>query len=483
MSQEAPQSLLELYQTWSGSPAEKAEMLPPSGSNRQYFRLHGKQTVIGAINPDQRENDAFIYLSNHFAAKQLPVPKVLAISKNRQSYLISDLGDTTLFSLLPHNQPEQGISPQVKELYIKSIESLVKFQTQGAQDLDVKYCYPRHSFDRQSMSWDLNYFKYYFLKVSGIAFDEQLLENDFNRLMDALLQVPSHYFMYRDFQSRNIMVVDGQPWFIDHQGGRQGPLAYDLASLLYDAKANLPVSFREELLSHYEQTLEAIQVDESKTFRQTFYGFVLIRILQALGSYGFRGGVEGKPLFLQSVPYALNNLRHLIENNRLPSQTPYLNSIVEQMTGLRAGYFLPSRTEKLNINISSFSYKRGIPQDPSGNGGGFVFDCRILPNPGREPKYQPLTGLDKEVIDYLKTQTKATAFYQHAESLILQGIEDYLERGFSHLMVSFGCTGGQHRSVYCATKLFNKLKDDPRIRVTLTHHEKGNWPKKNTPAS
>ncbi|MFO7977660.1 MAG: RNase adapter RapZ, partial [Bacteroidales bacterium] len=392
-----------LFTSYHGQSPDKITPLPASGSERRYFRIwFADQTLLAAYNPYPRENHAFITLSRHFAAKGLPVPQILAQDLSNHCYLVSDLGDTTLFSLLPHDPAIEAFDQGVMALYAQVVEWLAAFQIKGAQDLDFSICYPRQAFDRQSMMWDLNYFKYYYLKTSGIPFDEQKLEEDFGRFTSHLLEQPAEYFMYRDFQSRNIMIYEGSPRFIDYQGGRKGPLQYDIASLLFDAKANIPFEQRLQLLDLYiEKVREHIAIEE-KSFRTSFYDFVVMRILQALGTYGFRGGIEKKALFLQSVPFAMNNLRWLVTNNLLPASTPYLSGLIEKIAAKGPYPESTSQPEGLTLTINSFSYRNGIPQDASGNGGGFVFDCRALPNPGREPAFKYLTGQNQPVIDYLQ---------------------------------------------------------------------------------
>lgn len=473
----------DLFAGWYGEPPHKITPMPAGGSNRQYFRLWAKNyTVVGAYNPDTRENEAFFQLTNHFHSLGLPVPKVLAKDTETNCYLVTDLGDTRLFSLLPHKE-NIDFDAHVMSLYQRVIDHLVVFQTEAAKKIDFSICYPRHAFDEQSMIWDLNYFKYYFLKITGIHFDEQDLEEDFRRFIQLLSKSPAGYFMYRDFQSRNIMIREDNPWFIDYQGGRKGPLEYDIASLLFDAKANIPFHQREDLLSYYmDKAGEKVSI-RRETFRRSFYDFVVMRILQALGTYGFRGGVEKKKFFLQSLPYALNNLAWLEENQLFPKETPYLNRILKTIVLEKPTLGEDSREEilappddTLTVRIGSFSYKNGIPADNSGHGGGFVFDCRALPNPGREERYKSLTGKHHDVIRFLNNEPNVAAFFENTKSLVEPAVETYLERGFTSLTISFGCTGGQHRSVYCAEKLAGHLRDKHEINVIVQHFEESNWP-------
>lgn len=468
----------KLFSDWHGRAPDDLAPLPPSGSNRQYFRIWGaEKTVIAAFNHDARENRAFMELTRYFLDTGLPVPHVLAEDTDTHCYLLTDLGDDTLFSLLPHGKNAGVFDEKTIGLYKKVISYLPRFQVDAAKKINFDICYPRHTFDRHSMMWDLNYFKYYFLKISDIHFDEQLMEDDFERYTDHLMKTPGGFFMYRDFQSRNVMIKDGQPYFIDYQGGRKGPLAYDIASLLFDAKANIPYDAREELLDHYIDCLNEKTRVSKKAFRRSFYDFVLMRILQALGTYGFRGGVEKKPLFLQSVPFALNNLAWLNEQGLLPECIPYLTGIIQKIAARKAGEILPPPDDGLTVRVCSFSYKKGIPADNSGNGGGFVFDCRGLPNPGREKQFQVLSGKDGEVIEFLEKNNNVRLFIDAAGTMVEPTVSNYLERGFTSLAICFGCTGGQHRSVYCAEKLAKRLRQkfNSSVSVIVKHFEETNW--------
>lgn len=472
--------IIEFFTGWYGSLPDGVLQLPPSGSNRQYFRVSaGSQTFIAAFNPDARENKAFTTMSRHFHSLGFPVPELLAEDPGSHLYLLSDLGDINLFALLPHDHRVKTFDDRVVALYRKTIDWLPFFQIRGAQGLDFSICYPRKAFDHHSMMWDLNYFKYYFLKISGIAFDEQKLEDSFESFTAQLLQQDSQYFMYRDFQSRNVMIFDNEPHFIDYQGGRQGPLQYDIASLLFDAKANIPFGLRDDLLAYYLEKVSALTKLDEKQFLGSYYDFVLIRVMQALATYGFRGGVEKKPLFLQSMPYALNNLKWLAANNHLPKHNPYLAAVIENTIATLPVVFPPEAGEGLTVIIKSFSYRKGIPTDLTGNGGGFVFDCRILPNPGRLDTYKLQSGLDAPVIEYLDNQHEVNDFMESATKLVMNGINTYLDKGFDHLSVFFGCTGGQHRSVYCAEKMAAAIRHRFGVNVDLQHEEKDRWPHAN----
>ncbi len=469
--------VLALYHKWHGDAPVHIIELPLSGSSRQYFRLSTEEhSYIAAFNTDVKENKAFLTMTRHFHRLGFPVPEILAVDDDEHAYLLSDLGDTTLFSLLPHGQPDKQFDHRIINLYKKTIEWLPAFQVKGAEDMDFNVCYPRHAFDKHSMMWDLNYFKYYFLKTSGIAFDEQKLEDSFDLFVTRLLEAPREFFMYRDFQSRNVMVIDDQPFFIDYQGGRKGALQYDIASMLFDAKANLPFDLRQHLLEHYIGELSNITRVDEHQFRSVYYDFVLIRIMQALATYGFRGGVEKKPLFLQSMPFALNNLKWLADNHLLPTYNPYLCDLITRIAATAPDIAEQPTKEGLTITIRSFSYRQGIPADSSGNGGGFVFDCRVLPNPGRQNQYKMLTGKDPDVVSFLERNQEAKEFFGMASAMTSNAIKNYLNRGHTSLMISFGCTGGQHRSVYCAEKLAKTISDNYNVHVDLQHMEEKNWP-------
>ncbi|NOY37331.1 MAG: phosphotransferase [Chlorobi bacterium] len=450
----------------------RAEPLPPSGSNREYIRLFGpKMTAIGVYNPDSRENEAFLSFSEHFRKHGLPVPEIYESAPSDFIYLEEDLGNTTLFSYLTEVREQEGLTAEIGDIYRKVIDHLVRFQVEAGKSADFSVCYPRQAFDQQSMLWDLHYFKYYFLKLAKVPFDEQLLEDDFHRFADYLLQTGTDYFLYRDFQSRNIMLVKGEPYFIDYQGGRKGALQYDLASLLFDAKADLPESLRNELLEYYLERIGGIVKTGSEEFRQYFYGYVLIRIMQALGAYGFRGFYEQKAHFLQSIPFALQNLEYLLNKVRLPLDLPALHVVWERIVMNRKFRSFPEAYPGLTVRINSFSFKRGMPMDETGHGGGFVFDCRALPNPGKLEEYRELTGMDTEVAQFLDDRKEVNTFKSHVRALVSQSVENYLERNFKNLMINFGCTGGRHRSVYMAEDTVRFLKDHYPVTVVLRHLE------------
>ena len=443
------------------------------GSGRKIVRLaDDKESAIGILHDVREENVAFLAFSRHFRRHGLPVPEIYGEDLDRGAYLEEDLGDTTLFEFLYANRSGEVIAPVVVDAYRKVVAVLPRFQVEAGRDLDYGVCYPRGRFDRQSIAWDLNYFKYYFLRLASIPFNEQALEDDFGRLTEFLLGAPQDYFLYRDFQSRNVMLVNGQPYFVDYQGGRKGALQYDIASLLYDAKADLPPGVRQQLLDYYfEQLARFLPVDRD-AFLRLYYAFVYVRIMQALGAYGFRGFYERKPHFLQSVPYALKNVRWLLHNVKLPIAIPTLLTAFHNMLGSEKLLNLsPSGGGPLTVRIFSFSFHRGLPKDETGNGGGFVFDGRSLPNPGREERFKALTGRDAPVIDYLNQQESVHQFLASVFSLLDASIQEYQRRGFKNLMVSFGCTGGQHRSVYLAEQLAKRLRERNGLEVLVHHRE------------
>src|SRR2546425_3958868 len=414
--------LKKLFEQHFHSPPEHVQPLQGQlgASGRNIIRLaNARNSAIGILYPVREENVAFLEFSKHFRRYGLPVPQIYAEDLNQGAYLEEDLGDTTLFEFLSKNRAGADIRSEVVETYRRVVDALPRFQVEAGRNLNYKVCYPRASFDRQSIAWDLNYFKYYFLRLAGISFNEQALENDFTRLTKFLLAADHDYFLYRDFQSRNVMLRDGQPFFLDYQGGRRGALQYDIASLLYDAKADLPPELRQHLLDHYLETLAGYIDLKRAVFMQHYYAYVYIRIMQAMGAYGFRGFYERKTHFLQSVPYALKNVRWLLHNVELPIALPTLLDAFKSMVGSGKLQSLASETENLVLRIFSFSFHGGVlPKDESGNGGGFVFDCRSVPNPGREERYKNLTGKDEPVIQYLTQQESAHQFFANVASLV-----------------------------------------------------------------
>ena len=442
------------------------------GSGRAIVRLSGGgATAVGILYPVREENVAFLEFSKHFRRHGLPVPEIYAEELAQGAYLEEDFGDVTLFDALVRDRSGEDISAEAVEAYRKVVAILPRFQVEAGRDLNYKVCYPRASFDRQSIAWDLNYFKYYFLRLAGIPFSEQALENDFARLTKFLLAAPHDFFLYRDFQSRNIMLRSGEPYFLDYQGGRKGALQYDIASLLYDGKADLPPHLRQELLDYYLDRLAMYIPVDRAAFMEHYYAFVYIRIMQALGAYGFRGFYERKAHFLQSVPYALKNLRWLAHNVKLPIALPALMEAFQGMLGSEKLMALASSADVLTVRVFSFSFHRQMPADESGNGGGYVFDARSLPNPGREERFKQLTGRDGPVIDYLNLQESVHQYLSNVMSLVDASVKSYQGRGFKNLMISFGCTGGQHRSVFLAEQLAKHLRGNSSVEVHVRHVE------------
>ncbi|NLL29111.1 MAG: phosphotransferase [Bacteroidales bacterium] len=449
----------------------RLHILPESGSNRKYYRVffENGETIIAAVNDYLNENKAFVSFARHFHKEGLPVPEILHYDEKSKLYFISDLGDTTLFSYLSSKErnPKQTLA-----FYKEVVEYLLQFQFCKAPDYSL--CFPRSKFDTTSMMWDLNYFKYYFLKLANIPFDEQKIEDDFIKLCKELNNAPSNFFLYRDFQSRNIMIKNENLFFIDFQGGREGQLQYDLASLLYDAKANLSDDFREEILSYYLQKLNERNPELSKNFKSSYYLFALLRIMQAMGAYGYRGFYEKKTHFIQSIPYAAENIKNIIPKNNFKETFPELfkslNFIAENFTKNKAA---TSDDGILTVNISSFSFKKGYPLGDAEHGGGFVFDCRSLPNPGREERFKTFNGKDKCIIDWLSEKNEVAEFLETCSKLIFSSIDNYLQRKFNLISVSFGCTGGQHRSVYCTEQTAKKInaKYSKKVKIIIQHRE------------
>ncbi|MBN1143721.1 MAG: phosphotransferase [Bacteroidales bacterium] len=469
-----PLKIIEaLYTKWSGSPADNIKPLPESGSYRRYYRItSGHSSLLGVYNNDNRENQAFIYLNHQLLKTGNKVPEVMAADLENHVYLEQDLGDVTLFEHLASLRKNSCSVEEVVEVYKRVIDAMPALQVHAAAGLDYSRCYPRAEFDVQSMMWDMNYFKYCLLKPLKIGFYEQDLEDDFVKIADWLIGSERNSFMFRDFQSRNIMIRNDQLYFIDFQGGRKGPLQYDLASLLFEAKTHLSDSVRSELLNHYVNVFSSsFSWFNPEKFLSYYYGFVYLRLMQAMGAYGFRGYIERKPLFLQSLPYAIETLAWLNKNHPIPLQLASLPEVFDKLISLPRSRQLELQQDLLTVSINSFAFKEGIPQDVSGNGGGFVFDCRCLDNPGRYEAYKELSGCDQKVVEFLSEKPDVQQFTNNCFSMAEQAVEAYQKRGFTHLMISFGCTGGQHRSVYMAEKLAGHLKNKYELNVVLYHQE------------
>ena len=476
------EALLRLYRERCGAAPTAVLELPGDGSTRTYRRLIGGEgsTVIGAFGPDREENRAFLSYSRALRGAGLPVPEIYAADEEACVWILEDLGDTTLFGALQEERRRRGsrLPRSLLDVYRRVLEVLPRFQIEGHRVIDYSVAYPRSAFDRQSILWDLNYFKYHFLKLAHVPFNEERLERDFERLTTFLLRADTDHFLYRDFQSRNILLRDGEPWFIDYQGGRRGALQYDVASLLYDAKADLPARNRDALLEHYLDALDGYDPVDRDAFRELYRGYVLVRVMQAMGAYGYRGFFERKPRFLQSVPYAARNLGQLLEAG-LPIELPEIESTFERIAReWSSGVEAEEGATGLTVFVHSFSYRHGYPPDIDGHGGGFVFDCRALPNPGRLPEFRESTGLHAEVRAYIEAQPQLADYWASARTLIDAQIAEYLRRGFQSLSIAFGCTGGQHRSVYLAERLAHHLeKRFPEITVRLVHREEPHWPR------
>jgi aminoglycoside/choline kinase family phosphotransferase len=472
LKKEIKSELIQLFEHHFQETVDRFTPMPASGSYREYYRIRSKNhSVVGVYNTDVKENTAFLSFTSHFLITGIPVPEIYTVSSDLKKYLLEDLGDTTLFSFLTKTRETEGFSETITAEYRKVLSLLPEIQLAAGKGIDYSVCYPREAFDKQSMMWDLNYFKYYFLKLARIPFDEQALEDDFQALSDFLLSAPSGYFLYRDFQSRNVMLKEGKVFFIDYQGGRRGALQYDLASLLYDGKADIPPEVRSQLFDFYLAGLQKYMPVDEIAFTTYYQGFVLIRIMQAMGAYGFRGLYEKKEIFLRSIPYAIKNLQGLLPGLTLPVKIPELLHVLELITRSEALKEMGQEKSNLTVRITSFSYKKGIPADQSGNGGGFVFDCRALNNPGRHAEMKNLTGKDLPVQQFIEQNTEMQWFLNPVKSLVEQAVKNYMERGFTHLFVAFGCTGGQHRSVYAAEKTAGYIRNSFPVNVVLVHRE------------
>ena len=480
--QNLTKSISSLYKKWKGTEPVSVDLLPQSGSERRYFRLHGKDgSVIGAYGANIPENETFIYFSNQFKKKSLAVPEILAVSDDRLFYLQEDFGTVSLL----HHLEKDGFTDNVYELFKKSLEELARLQVKGDYKLDYKsYCLTSTEFGKEAIMADLLYFKYYFLDALRKPYDKQKLIADFDALSNYLTHTEYKYFMFRDFQSRNIFITeDSNVHFIDYQGGMKGAPQYDVASMLWQARAGLTEEWKNNLLQDYMNALENIlgHSIEREVFQGQYNGYVLIRILQVLGAYGFRGLFERKAQFLTSIPLALNNLKDFFKNQNLDIAVPEFrkvldmcvaDEIIEQFTPTQATEETP-----LVVKVCSFSFRKNLPVDDSGNGGGFIFDCRGILNPGRVDSMKTQTGRDKEVKDFLEQQTKMPEFLNSIFDIVDISVEEYIKRGFESLMISFGCTGGQHRSVYAADAMARHLKNKFKVKVELQHcvQDEKNW--------
>ena len=499
------EQLLELYKEWSGVEPHQVAKLPAAGSNREYYRMLSAngESVVGCVGTSRDENHAFVYLAQHFTKRRLPVPQVLAVSSDELRYLQTDLGSLSLFDAIRGGRDAGGrYTLHEQELLRRTIRQLPEIQIRGARGLDFSNCYPQPAFDTDSVLFDLNYFKYCFLKATEIDFHELKLEADFRLLAKDLTEAGDmQCFLYRDCQARNVMMVGEHPYFIDFQGGRKGPYYYDVASFLWQASAKYPYKLRRELVFEYYNALKQfVEVPTAHRFVERLRLFVLFRTLQVLGAYGFRGYFERKQHFIDSIPPAIQNLRELLESGGFPY--PYLIELLHRLTHLPQYQRIDAvatrgdgyKTTDLNpykphpqdgpatfskydaqgplvVRVYSFSYGKGIPADESGNGGGYVFDCRSTHNPGRYEPYKKLTGLDEPVIRFLEDDGEILTFLDSVYKLADAHVRRYIQRGFTSLMFCFGCTGGQHRSVYSAQHLAEHIHEKFGIEVRICHRE------------
>jgi len=486
--------LIDLYKQWKGADPSQVEALPGAGSNRKYYRLtdHAGHSVIGCVGTSAEENRAFIELSKSFESKHFSTPKLFHHSSDYQLYLQEDLGSVSLFDFLKEGREKGGdYSQKEQNMLSLVISELPKMQFEGGSKYVFSKCYPQAEMDATSVMFDLNYFKYNFLKLTGVEFNEFKLQTDFNAFVDDLLIENADTFLYRDFQARNVMLKDGLPYFIDYQGGRKGPIYYDVASFLWQASAKYPSKLRTKLINEYYHSLsyyldakdcpECYRTLTKQRFNERLHQFVLFRLLQVLGAYGYRGLWEKKKHFIDSIPPALQNLKEELALGTC-DKYPYLKEVCEALISTPSTSSSPSTPsspstsfphDNLIVRVFSFSYKKGIPEDISGNGGGYVFDCRSSNNPGRYEQYKKITGLDKPVIDFLEEDGEILAFLEHVYPLVDFHTQRWIDRGFKDLQISFGCTGGQHRSVYSAQHVAEHLHEKFGVEVHLCHREQG----------
>ena len=459
-----------LYTQYYGVQPTSVQPLTAAGSGRRYYRLQaGGSPLVGVVGESADENRAFIALSHHLLQAGVAVPRVVAVSDDGMRYLQSDLGNTSLYDALAECRKSGVWHDEATELLAQTLRQLAHLQVEGDRNMDYSVCYPSAQFDARTIMYDLNYFKYCFLKPSGLEFDEVLLQDDFERFADALLEEDTGTFLYRDFNARNVMICGDEPYFIDFQGGRRGPIYYDVASFVWQARAKYPSDLKERMLDSYLAALARYRAVDRDVFMTRLDLFILFRLLQVLGAYGFRGLIEHKANFVTSIPAAISELKSM--TGKFSSLYPYMAQTLERLCALPRFEELSS-DGVLEVRVCSFSFKKGIPQDPTGNGGGYVFDCRSIHNPGRYEPYKKLTGRDEPVIRFLEDDGEVFGFLDHVYGVVDPHVETYARRGFSSLMVSFGCTGGQHRSVYCAEHLAAHLREKyPDIRVRLRHRE------------
>ncbi len=459
-----------LYQAYFGTDPVTVCPLKPFASGRAYWRLSSaKGTCVAVEGNDRKENEAFIAIARHFMNKGIPVPQLLAVGEDRMTYIQEDLGDDILFDMYVKARRSGEGMEEVESLLCRTISLLPKMQFEGAEGFDFSVCCPQSQFDSRTVLFDLNYFKYCFLKPSGLVFDEMLLQDEFERFADRLAEEEHETFMHRDFNARNVMIRDSRPYFIDFQGGRKGPVHYDVASFVYHARAEYPASLQAKMMDSYLAEAQKYMRIERDEFMERLKWFRLFRMLQVLGAYGFRGLIEQKADFVATIPPALERLRELAPDVR--DVFPYMTQVIERLVALPR--FARRKDDGvLELTVTSFSYRKGIPHDSTGNGGGYVFDCRALNNPGRYARYKNLTGRDEPVVRFLEEDGGVFSFLDNVYGVLDPHIEVFLNRGFTSLMLSFGCTGGQHRSVYCAEQAARHVAAGyPHVRVRLVHRE------------
>lgn len=470
--------LEKLFEEHFEKKPESIEALAVSGSDRRYYRItSGKTIAIGTYNTNIAENNTYFYFTELLRKHQINVPEIYKINKDRRAYLQQDLGKTSLFDMVI----KDGYTEPIRKLYHKALTQLAKVQWIAGREADYKQCFASKQFDEKAIMSDLLYFKYYFADLQGVPYDRSLLISEMELLSKDLGRVQPQTLMYRDFQSRNIMVHEGKIFFIDFQGCMQGPPQYDIASLLWQARAQLPEPWKEDLLNGYISSLADLHVPRMDEihFRRGYVQFVLVRLLQVLGSYGFRGLLQHKAHFITSIGPALKNLDSFLSNHPQAPAYPELRSLLEKISSRemqdKYATVAGNKEHKLEVQICSFSYKAGIPKTASPHGGGFVFDCRGILNPGRYAAYKHLTGNDEMVHQFLERETKMPDFMNHVYALVAINVDDYITRGFEQLSISFGCTGGQHRSVYAANQLAMHLKARYDIEVNVTHLNEKKW--------
>ncbi len=475
---DAATAILSLYTDFFGTNPASITKLPQSGSSRVYFRITnpdsvaesiGAGSVIGAFNPNLQENVNFILIDEFFTGHDVSAPYIYCKETTHgDCYLLEDLGDTTLFSLLATASDDRR-----RELIREALSGLARLQTLPGFDEIYDRC--NSPFNSRMVTGDLNYFKYCFLKPIGVEFDEDKLQDDIDSYCGSLLNIPQSAigFMYRDCQSRNVMSHHDRLYWIDFQSGRRGPCAYDLVSFLWQARANLPMELREEMAQFYAEEFAKHSGASAQTILDTYHLLIPLRVIQTLGAYGFRGLMEGKAHFIQSIPQGLRNLRECLPMLRpFPALRQACMDAIDIWQRQNPFQDREPRPDRLTIRVESFSYRKGYPRELSGNGGGFIFDCRYMHNPGRYDQYKPLNGTDEPVMQFLEEQGEIQLFLDHCCTTIFPAIDKYLKRGFNNLYIGFGCTGGRHRSVYSAEHIAEAIHEIyPEVIVELNHRE------------